>query len=40
MLLMGKAKSLIEEIEFHSLRLENMLAQRGSGETHAEQHTA
>ena len=39
MLLMGKAKSLIEEIEFHSLRLENMLAQQeggGGGEPHPE----
>ena len=32
LLLTLKSKSMIEEIEFHALRLENMLARRGSGE--------
>jgi biopolymer transport protein ExbB/TolQ len=31
MLLLSKSKELIEEVEFHALRLENMLAQRQSG---------
>ncbi len=32
LLLTLKSKSMIEEIEFHALRLENMLARRSSGE--------
>ncbi len=33
MLLHNKSKAIVEEIEFHALRLESMLAQRGAGET-------
>jgi biopolymer transport protein ExbB/TolQ len=33
MLLHNKAKGLIEEVEFHALRLENMLFERSTGET-------
>jgi biopolymer transport protein ExbB/TolQ len=33
MLLHNKAKGLIEEVEYHALRLENMLFERSTGET-------
>ena len=33
MILHNKSKAIIDEIEFHALRLESMLTQRGSGET-------
>ena len=33
LMLSSKAKSMVEEIEFNALRLENMLARRGAGET-------
>ncbi|HUL58819.1 MAG TPA: MotA/TolQ/ExbB proton channel family protein [Anaeromyxobacteraceae bacterium] len=33
LMLTSKAKSMIEEIEYNALRLENLLARRGAGET-------
>jgi biopolymer transport protein ExbB/TolQ len=33
LMLTSKAKSMIEEVEFNALRLENLLARRGAGET-------
>ncbi len=40
MMLTSKAKSLVEEMEFHALRLENMLSQRQGGETTPAERTA
>jgi len=40
LLLTNKSKALIEEIEFHAMRLESMLTQRASGETNPLERTA
>jgi biopolymer transport protein ExbB/TolQ len=33
LMLSSKAKTMVEEIEYNALRLENMLSRRGAGET-------
>lgn len=40
MILLSKTKALIEDIEFHALRLENMLAQRATSEPAPVERTA